>query len=140
MKDRSAVGITFAKKPPRHEMLIADSPIWRSSCRRTIRIMSPRRRFACSPTPASSVSPRTCTGAAKITAMKSIYPDGKRETLLSVPRWDFNWQSAYRFREPLKLAKGTKLHAVAHWDNSANNPLNPDSRRPSALACNRGRR
>jgi acetyl esterase/lipase len=54
-----------------------------------------------------------------------IYPDGKHEALLSVPRWDFNWQSAYRLKEPLKLPKGAKLHAVAHWDNSANNPLNP---------------
>ena len=42
-----------------------------------------------------------------------------------MPRWDFNWQSVYRFQEPLKLPKGAKLHAVAHWDNSANNPLNP---------------
>src|SRR5262249_38033174 len=43
----------------------------------------------------------------------------------SVPRWDFNWQSVYRFAEPVKLPKGTRLHTVAHWDNSANNPLNP---------------
>jgi hypothetical protein len=54
-----------------------------------------------------------------------IYPDGKRKTILSVPRWDFNWQNVYRFREPVKLPKGSKLHAVAHWDNSRNNPLNP---------------
>jgi hypothetical protein len=56
---------------------------------------------------------------------EAIYPDGKRETLLSVPRWDFNWQNVYRFAEPVKLPKGTKLHAVAHWDNSKNNPINP---------------
>ena len=35
-----------------------------------------------------------------------IYPDGKRETLLSVPRWDFNWQNVYRFEEPIKVPKG----------------------------------
>src|SRR5262249_51568455 len=57
---------------------------------------------------------------------ETIAPDGKRETILSVPRWDFNWQNVYRYREPLKVAKGTRVHAVAHWDNSANNPLNPD--------------
>ena len=55
------------------------------------------------------------------------YPDGRRETLLSVPRWDFNWQNVYRFEEPLKLPKGAVLHSIAHWDNSDNNPLNPDS-------------
>jgi hypothetical protein len=54
-----------------------------------------------------------------------IYPDGTRRTLLSVPRWDFNWQNIYRFEEPLKLPAGTKIHSVAHWDNSRNNPLNP---------------
>ena len=46
-----------------------------------------------------------------------------------MPRWDFNWQNVYRFQEPLKVPKGTKLHAVAHWDNSANNPLNPDPKK-----------
>jgi hypothetical protein len=55
-----------------------------------------------------------------------IYPGGKKETLLSVPRWDFNWQNVYQLQEPLKLPKGARLHAVAHWDNSGNNPLNPD--------------
>ena len=48
-----------------------------------------------------------------------------RETLLSVPRWDFNWQNVYIFEEPIRLPKGTRLHAVAHWDNSRNNPYNP---------------
>jgi hypothetical protein len=56
---------------------------------------------------------------------EAIYPDGRRETLLSVPRWDFNWQNVYQFQEPIKLPKGTRLHAVAHWDNSRNNPYNP---------------
>ena len=37
-----------------------------------------------------------------------IYPDGKTETLLSVPRWDFNWQNMYRFDEPIKLPKGSQ--------------------------------
>ncbi len=54
-----------------------------------------------------------------------IYADGKRETILNVPRWDFNWQNVYQLKEPLKLPKGARLHAVAHWDNSVNNPYNP---------------
>ena len=55
-----------------------------------------------------------------------IYPDGRKQTLLSVPRWDFNWQSVYQFAEPIEVPKGSRLHAVAHWDNSRNNPYNPD--------------
>jgi hypothetical protein len=54
------------------------------------------------------------------------YPDGRTETMLSVPKYDFNWQTDYIFREPLKLPKGTKIHATAWYDNSPNNRSNPD--------------
>ena len=43
-----------------------------------------------------------------------------------MPRWDFNWQNVYFFKEPIKLPKGSRLYAVANWDNSSNNPYNPD--------------
>jgi hypothetical protein len=56
-----------------------------------------------------------------------IAPDGKAETLLSVPRYNFNWQSAYRLADPRFVAKGTTLHCVAHFDNSTKNPNNPDA-------------
>ena len=56
----------------------------------------------------------------------ATYPDGKRETLLSVPDYDFNWQSVYRLAEPLRVPKGTKLTWTGWWDNSADNPRNPD--------------
>jgi peroxiredoxin len=59
----------------------------------------------------------------------ATYPDGKTETLLSVPDYDFNWQSTYRFAEPLKMPKGTKLTWIGHWDNSADNPRNPDPKK-----------
>ena len=54
------------------------------------------------------------------------YPNGTREVLLDVPRYDFNWQTEYRLTEPLTLPPGTRIHAVAHFDNSAANPSNPD--------------
>jgi hypothetical protein len=53
-------------------------------------------------------------------------PDGKTTTVLAVPRYDFNWQTDYVFKEPLKLAKGTKIHATAWYDNSTANKSNPD--------------
>jgi hypothetical protein len=57
---------------------------------------------------------------------RAEYPDGKTEVLLSVPRYDFNWQTMYRVAKPVRLPKGTKLHCYAHFDNSKANPANPD--------------
>ena len=57
---------------------------------------------------------------------EAIYPDGRKETILSVPKYDFNWQTDYVFKQPLKLPKGTTLHATAWYDNSKNNKSNPD--------------
>jgi hypothetical protein len=57
----------------------------------------------------------------------ATYPDGRKETILSVPKYDFNWQTDYVFKEPLKLPKGTKLHATAWYDNSPANKSNPDA-------------
>jgi len=54
------------------------------------------------------------------------YPDGKTEILLDIPRYDFNWQTNYRFIKPLKLPKGAYLKCVAHFDNSEDNLANPD--------------
>jgi hypothetical protein len=61
--------------------------------------------------------------------IEARYPTGERETLLSVPRYDFNWQIVYYEKTPLHFPKGTELHLTAHWDNSPNNKWNPD---PSA--------
>lgn len=57
---------------------------------------------------------------------EAAYPDGSREILLDVPRYDFNWQTAYTTAAPIKLPTGTKIHATAKYDNSTNNPSNPD--------------
>ena len=53
-------------------------------------------------------------------------PDGTKQTILSVPRYDFNWQTYYMFAEPLKVSKGTKILSTAWYDNSAANRSNPD--------------
>jgi hypothetical protein len=55
-----------------------------------------------------------------------IYPDGKTETVLSVPKYDFNWQLGYDVAKPIPVPKGTRLVVTAHFDNSANNKFNPD--------------
>jgi hypothetical protein len=56
-----------------------------------------------------------------------IYPDGRKEVVLSVPRYDFNWQLGYW--KTVKVPKGTKLHVDAHYDNSVNNKFNPNPNR-----------
>jgi hypothetical protein len=57
---------------------------------------------------------------------RAIYPDGRSEILLSVPRYNFNWQVYYYPVKPLAAPKGTRIEAVAHYDNSAKNLRNPD--------------
>lgn len=54
------------------------------------------------------------------------YPDGRTETLLDVPNYDFNWQTRYRLAEPLTLPVGARLHCTARFDNSEDNLANPD--------------
>ena len=54
------------------------------------------------------------------------YPDGTEEVLLNVPNYDFNWQTTYEFSEPRVMPAGTKIVYTNWWDNSAQNPANPD--------------
>jgi mono/diheme cytochrome c family protein len=58
-----------------------------------------------------------------------VYPDGRKEKLLSVPNYSFSWQLSYYLAEPLKLPAGTTIECVAHYDNSPNNPNNPDPKK-----------
>jgi hypothetical protein len=57
---------------------------------------------------------------------EALYPSGKRELLLSVPKYDFNWQTEYRLAEPKKVPAGTWLLCTGAHDNSTRNTFNPD--------------
>ncbi|MGA2716314.1 MAG: thiol-disulfide isomerase, partial [Bryobacteraceae bacterium] len=59
--------------------------------------------------------------------LQAFYPTGESETLLKA-KFDFNWQLGYEFAKPVELPKGTRLVGISHFDNSANNPFNPDSK------------
>ena len=59
----------------------------------------------------------------------AIYPDGTQETLLSVPRYDFNWQTTYELTTPKRMPAGTKVTHSTTWDNSTQNKANPDPNR-----------
>jgi hypothetical protein len=54
------------------------------------------------------------------------YPDGRQQVLLYVPRYDFNWQLEYDFKDYVNVPKDARIDCVAHFDNSVNNPFNPD--------------
>ena len=53
-------------------------------------------------------------------------PDGQMETLLDIPAYDFNWQTTYELKEPKWIPAGSKIVHTTWWDNSAQNPANPD--------------
>lgn len=58
--------------------------------------------------------------------LEIMYPDGKRETILNVPFYDFNWQRMYEFEKPINIPAGSKVIATYIYDNSKRNPANPD--------------
>ncbi len=129
--DQTCVGIVFAKKPPRHRVMT--DAIYNLNFLRTIDHipagannykMESEHKFWHDAHLLNFFPHMHLRG--KDFLYQAIYPDGRKETLLSVPRYDFNWQSVYRLAEPLAIPKYTKIHCIAHFDNSANNPNNPD--------------
>jgi peroxiredoxin len=124
--DRSSVGVVFAKQPPER---VAETNILANLM---FRIPPGESNYKGQTTFTFKEDARVLAFmphmhlrgiAAKYVA---TYPDGRTETVLSVPDFDFSWQSVYRFTEPLRVPKGTKLTWIGWWDNSADNPRNPD--------------
>jgi len=62
--------------------------------------------------------------------LTAVYPDGRDETLLNVPGYDFNWQLFYYPKEAIDLPAGSRVDILAHYDNSSENAYNPDPTRP----------
>jgi hypothetical protein len=54
------------------------------------------------------------------------YPDGSREELINIAKYNYNWQLSYTYEEPKFMPEGTVITAVGAFDNSAQNPANPD--------------
>jgi peroxiredoxin len=130
-RDQSMLGLIFAKEPPKHRILT--KPIHNLAfITKIIRIPAGAENFEMEGT---YTFDRDCHILSFMPHMhlrgkdfryEAIYPDGKKETLLSVPRYNFNWQTLYRLAEPKAVPKGTRIHCVAHFDNSTKNPHNPD--------------
>lgn len=133
-RDRSEVGMIFSKKPPRHRVLT--KPVY------SVRFISRLDRIPAGADNYKIEAEHVFEEDAHLLHFmphmhlrgkdfryEAIYPDGKKEVLLSVPRYDFNWQSVYRLADPVAMPKGAKLHCVAHFDNSAKNSNNPDPKK-----------
>ena len=67
----------------------------------------------------------------------AVLPDGTRRWLIWIKRWDVNWQAVYRYSKPVFLPKGTVLSMRYTYDNSSDNPLNPNRPPRRVVAGNR---
>jgi mono/diheme cytochrome c family protein len=128
-RDKSYVGFVFAKETPANE--IVTRPVMNA-------------RFVIPPgDPNYQVeSSYTFTQDAHIQSLmphmhlrgkdfmfKATFPDGTSRVILSVPKYDFAWQTYYVLKEPLAAPKGTRLDCLAHFDNSEKNRFNPDPKK-----------
>lgn len=125
-KDRSYVGLKFSKAPPKYRSL-------------TGRAINFSFKIPPHAEAHEVKAAHTITREIRLTSVMPhmhlrgkdfqytvVYPDGRSQILLKVPRYDFGWQLSYQLAEPLVLPKGTRIECVAHFDNSANNRFNPD--------------
>lgn len=125
--DRSRIGVIFAKEPPKERVY-------------TVNISN--SRFVIPPgVPAHPVEGRMLLREdARLVGLSphmhlrgrsmmftAVYPTGEKQTLLDVPKYDFNWQLYYYLAEQMPLPKGTRIEVFATYDNSPNNPRNPDA-------------
>ena len=125
-KDRSSLGIIFAKHAPEQEIRNAafSNPTLKLQPGLDNQEVDSEIEFT-EDSHIVSLLPHTHLRG-KSWEYHVVYPDGRNEVILSVPNYDFNWQTQYVFAKPLAVPKGTHLVGIAHYDNSAAKKTNPD--------------
>ncbi len=125
--DQTRLALTFASEPPRHEVRvtgIVDSKL------RIPPGAANHEEGATLPVPADArllgLMPHMHVRG-KAFRYELVDARGKVETLLDIPRYDFNWQLGYQFNEPLLVRAGSTLRVKGWFDNSTENPANPDA-------------
>jgi hypothetical protein len=128
-KDQSSIGLIFAKSQPRRLVdtklvfnayfsIPPGSPnhqttaCWKLSDDADIVSLTPHMHFR-----------------GKAIEIKAIFPDGRSEVLLNVPKYKFGWQTIYYLKRPLAAPKGTRIAVTSVFDNSTSNKYNPDPTR-----------
>ncbi len=124
--DRSKVGLVFCKTPPTHELfqLSVVNMNFKVPARDSNYEVKSEADFLQDVT-IYSLQPHMHLRGKDMT-YTLVYPDGRQEILLKVPRFDYGLQFWYELAEPKAVPKGSKLLVDAHFDNSAANKLNPD--------------
>ncbi len=127
--DRSCVAFIYSREPPKHRVLTGSSmqPLLVLRPNLADQRLVASRKFD-RPAMLLSLSPHMHLRGQRAT-FTLIKPGGERELLLSVPRYDFNWQTNYYLTRPLPIPKGSTIEYVAYYDNSPANPNNPDPRK-----------
>jgi peroxiredoxin len=127
-RDQTAVGLRFAKAPPQHEVRVAaiaaklDIPPGDPNyeAHGSVPVLFDARIMSYMP---------HMHMRGKAYRYELRHPDGKTELLLEVPRYDFNWQLQYCLADFVNAPAGSSLLGTAWYDNSTNNPANPDPER-----------
>ena len=128
-QDQPQIGVIFSDKKPEHLVDMASVanhrlriPLGDNNFKVTASIQVPKDAAVLAFFPHMHLR-------GKAFKYEATYPDGKTETLLDIPRDDFNWQLSYRLSEPMILPAGSTLTATAWYDNSEGNAANPDPKR-----------
>jgi thiol-disulfide isomerase/thioredoxin len=128
-QDQTQLGLRFAKQPPQHEVRVVGIASLRLSIppgadnhAETAQLRLPYDVNVLGFAPHLHLRGKACR-------YEVTGPDGKKQGLLDVPRYDFNWQLLYRYAAPVSLSRGSVIQFTAWYDNSKNNPANPDPTR-----------
>jgi mono/diheme cytochrome c family protein len=128
-RDQTRLGIVLAKQPPQERVLTL------SATNGTFKIPPGDPDYRVDATfeintdvKLSGLHPHM-HGRGKDFEYRVVYPTGEKQTLLSVPHYNWHWQNWYTLDQPILLPKGTKIECTAHFDNSPNNPDNADPTR-----------
>jgi len=124
--DKTKIGLIFAKEPPKYQVIGGNSAAFRLA----IPPGDPDYQVVGTSTLAYDCDLISMMPHAHLRGKSFQYrvthPSGEVETVLSVPKYDFNWQLTYYLAKPMHLLKGTKIEVIAKFDNSTANPYNPD--------------
>jgi hypothetical protein len=129
LTDKTKMGLYFRKDPPKYNF-------------RSLVFANPKLRIPPNTKVHEEVAENTLKADAiiytlhphahyrgKSSRFVAYYPDGKEQTLLNIPAYDFNWQGTYELAEPMRMPAGTRIVYTQWYDNSTQNKANPDPNR-----------